>query len=154
MATPPRTLVPILVSLVGALTLLAGCTSSPSGPDSTPTGSSVSAGPASSGPASSGPASTAGPSAPADAVTLDITIKAGQVSPNGTKVDVTKGETVVLNVTSDADDEVHVHTAGDGYELEVKAGVPARGQVVAADTGSFEVESHHLEKIIAILVVR
>jgi hypothetical protein len=149
MATPPRTLVPILVSLVGALTLLAGCTSSPSGPDSTPTGSSVSA-----GPASSGPASTPGPPAPADAVTLDITIKAGQVSPNGTKVDVTKGETVVLNVTSDADDEVHVHTAGDGYELEVKAGVPARGQVVAADTGSFEVESHHLEKIIAILVVR
>jgi hypothetical protein len=51
-------------------------------------------------------------------------------------------------------DEIHAHTAGNGYELEVKAGKPASGQFVASDTGSFEIESHKLNKIIAILNVR
>ena len=35
-----------------------------------------------------------------------------------------------------------------------KAGEPTTGSFVAADTGSFEIESHHLEKVIAILNVR
>ena len=38
---------------------------------------------------------------------------------------------MVLNVTSDQDDEIHAHTGGDGYELEVTAGKPATGLVHA-----------------------
>jgi hypothetical protein len=61
------------------------------------------------------------------------------------------GQKVILNVTSDTDDEVHAHTGGPGYELQVKAGTPAKGEFTIDSPGSFEVESHHLEKIIVIL---
>lgn len=147
----------LLVSAVTTGLLLTGCTSSPSGPD-TPAGPSAgSVGSSASGPSGASPSgmsSAASPSSAADALTIDITIKDGQVTPNGQKIDVRKGQTVVERVTSDADDEIHAHTGGDGYELEVKAGKVTTGQFVATDTGSFEIESHHLEKIIAILVVR
>jgi len=145
----PRPLV-LLVTAAGLTWALVGCTSSAS----VTADPSTSVSPSSSAATSAGSSPTAGPSADATAVTIDITIKDGQVQPNGEKINVTKGQTVVLNVTSDADDEIHAHTSGDGYELEVTAGKPARGQLVAADTGSYEVESHHLKKIIAILVVR
>jgi heme/copper-type cytochrome/quinol oxidase subunit 2 len=91
----------------------------------------------------------------ADRVVVDITIAAGKVTPNGEKVDVAVGQEVELNVTSDTDDEIHAHTDdAAGYGLEVKAGVPATGRFAVASAGSFEVESHHLEKIIVILNVR
>ncbi|HEY5978735.1 MAG TPA: hypothetical protein VIT41_03785 [Microlunatus sp.] len=91
----------------------------------------------------------------ADPVVVDIRIADGKVSPNGEKVAVAVGQEVVVNVTSDADDEIHAHTDDvDGYELEVKAGVPTTGRFTVASAGSFEVESHHLEKIIVILNVR
>ena len=121
------------------------------------------------GPAEPGPVpSTASPSATsaptpdptpsadaADRVVVDITIADGKVTPNGEKVDVAVGQEVELNVTSDADDEIHAHTDdADGYGLEVKAGVPTTGRFTVASAGSFEVESHHLEKIIVILNVR
>jgi hypothetical protein len=59
---------------------------------------------------------------------------------------------VILNVTSDIDDEVHAHVGGTGYELEVKAG--AKCEFTIDSPESFEVESHHLEKIIVILNAR
>jgi hypothetical protein len=85
---------------------------------------------------------------------VDITVAGGQVTPNGEKLDVRVGQQVVLNVTSDEDDEIHAHTGGDGYELEVKAGVPATGTFTLDSAGSFEVESHHLEKVVVILNAR
>ncbi len=111
--------------------------------------------------AASSPTASAGtpdPSPSADAadrVVVDITIADGKVTPNGEKVDVAVGQEVELNVTSDADDEIHAHTDdAAGYELEVKAGVPTTGRFTLGSAGSFEVESHHLEKIIVILNVR
>jgi len=161
MSRLPRLLAPVVVSVVGAVVLLSGCTSAPTAPAASPTSSTTSASSPSasasspSSPSSQSPSGTPSTTAPAaNSVTVDITIRGGQVTPNGDKVDVTKGQTVVLNVTSDSDDEIHAHTSGDGYELEVKAGTPATGEFVAADTGTFEVESHHLEKVIVRLVVR
>ena len=64
-----------------------------------------------------------------------------------------KGQTVTLEVTTDHDDEVHVH--GDyNIELEVVSGMSMTKSFVADKTGSVEIESHHPEKIIAILNVR
>jgi hypothetical protein len=130
---------------------VAACTPAPSGGES----ASPSA-PASSAAAPLTSAASESPSASASSAgrTIDITIANGKVSPNAEKIDLAQGTTVTLNVTSDADDEIHAHTAGDGYELEVKAGEPVTGSFVAADTGSFEIESHHLDKVIAILNVR
>jgi hypothetical protein len=70
------------------------------------------------------------------------------------QINVPVGEKVILNVISDTDDEVHAHIGGPGYELEVKAGTPAKGEFTIDSPGSFEVESHHLEKIIVILNAR
>jgi len=110
--------------------------------------SSTSADPSASGTNSASTAPTPAP------VTIAITMTGDSVSPNGQKIDATVGQSVVLQVTSDIADEVHAHTGGDGYELEVPAGKPTTGTFVLASPGSFEIESHHREKILAILNVR
>jgi hypothetical protein len=38
------------------------------------------------------------------------------------------GNPTAVGVTSDTDDEVHAHIGGPGYELQVKAGTPAKGE--------------------------
>jgi cytoskeletal protein RodZ len=149
------------VGIAGLVLLVGACTPAPadqaqpgsSAPGSNPSGSTPSAGSTTS---SGAGGSSVSPSASSSAATLtiDITIADHQVNPNAEKIDVARGTTVTLKVTSDADDEIHAHTAGDGYELEVKAGQPTSGSFVASDVGSFEVESHHLDKVIAILNVR
>ncbi len=140
MTTFTRPLSRVVVATACSLALLSSCTTTDPHPVTAP--------------ASTSDSPSASPSTASDAVIINITVADQQVSPNGEKINVSKGRTVVLNVTSDVDDEIHAHTSGDGYELEVKAGEPATGQFVATDTGSFEVESHRLEKVIAILVVR
>ena len=137
-----RPTVRLLASLVGVATsvLLVGCTAAPATPTPTSTTSAVGETPA-------GTPSTG-------SLTIDITIADKLVSPSGEKIDATVGQTVVLNVTSDSADEIHAHTGGDGYELEVPAGKPTTGSFVITDPGSFEIESHHLEKTIVILNAR
>ena len=88
------------------------------------------------------------------ALTVDITIAGGKVEPNGKKIKIAVGQKVILKVISDEDDEIHAHTDGDGYELAVQAGKPAKGSFTIDSPGSYEVESHHLGKIIVILNAR
>jgi hypothetical protein len=135
---------------------LAACSLSQSAtpaPTSSPTSQS-SPSPSASRSTSKPPAPSPSPSPTTDALTINITISNGQVDPNANKIEVRRGQTIVLNVTSDQDDEIHAHTSDQGYELEVKAGKPTRGELVVSDPGRFEVESHHLEKVIVILNVR
>lgn len=95
------------------------------------------------------------PSPSADRLVIDITISSGTVTPNGKKLDVAVGQRIALNVISDVDDEIHAHTDdAEGYELEVTAGVPTSGSFTVSSPGSFEVESHQLDKTIVILNVR
>jgi plastocyanin len=143
-------LAPVLLGLA-----LSGCTSPPAGtatPAPTPevTSATPSASPTASPTASATPSPPA-TSEPADQVTIDITIADGQVSPNGDKVKVKVGQPVVLNVTSDQHDEIHAHTSEDGFSLDVPAGKKVTGSFTLTSPGSYEVESHHLEKTIVIL---
>jgi heme/copper-type cytochrome/quinol oxidase subunit 2 len=87
-------------------------------------------------------------------LTINIVIAKGKTIPNGVKYDMRVGQKVILNVTSDTDDEIHAHIGGEGYELPVQAGRPVKGSFTIDSPGSFEVESHHLEKIIVILNAR
>jgi hypothetical protein len=87
-------------------------------------------------------------------LTINIVISKGKTVPNGEKINVQVGQKVILNVTSDTDDEIHAHIGGDGYQLAVPAGRPTKGSFTLESPGSFEVESHHLEKIIVILNAR
>jgi hypothetical protein len=122
-----------------------------SGASTSPSSSSGGSGSSSS---STGPTASATDSPPADALLLSIFESGGKVTPNGQKINVRVGQQVTLDVTSDRDDEIHAHTGGDGYELEVKAGVPTTGSFTLDSAGSFEVESHKLEKVIVILNAR
>jgi hypothetical protein len=137
---------------VAAATTLLALTACTSAPETATPAAPPSA--AASTPAASGGSASASPSVAADALTVDVTIADGDVTPNGEKLDVRVGQQVVLNVTSDEDDEIHAHTGGDGYALEVRAGVPATGTFTLDSAGSFEVESHHLEKVVVILNAR
>lgn len=133
--------------LIGCL-LATGCTSAP---EPTTQASPAPAGSSAPAASTSAPAST---SPDAQSLVIDISIKGDQVDPSGQKIDAKIGQPVVLNVTSDMDDEIHAHTGGDGYELEVKAGQTTTGTLTLTSAGSFEVESHHLEKVIVILNAR
>jgi hypothetical protein len=148
----PRVVVLTMIMVVA----LAGCSPSQPGNPAPASSAGAQSSPSSSASASaSSPASQSpSPSEAANAVTIDITISDGQVDPNGKKIDVQRGQTIVLKVTSDEDDEIHAHIGDQGYEFEVKGGKTTRGEFVVSDPGRFEVESHHLEKVIVILNVR
>ena len=87
-------------------------------------------------------------------LTINIEIAGGRTEPNGNKIDVRVGQKVILNVISETDDEIHAHLGENDYELAVPAGKPTKGSFTLDSRGSFEVESHHLEKTIVILNAR
>ena len=139
------------LSGVALCLIAAGCTSGQPASSASPPSVASSA---PSSPVESTGASASPTEEPTGGLTVDITIADGNVDPSGKKIDVPVGSTVVFKVSSDIDDEIHAHTGGDGYELEVEAGEPIAGAVTVTSPGSFEVESHHLEKVIVILNAR
>jgi plastocyanin len=116
---------------------LAACggtaTSEPPAPPATAASGSGSSG--SAGAASASPTASA-----ADVVEIRVTVSGGRVEPGPSVHKVAKGRTVRIVVTSDKDDELHVH----GYDLETKitAGRPATVEFTADQAGRFEVETH------------
>ena len=79
---------------------------------------------------------------PAPPVTR-IAIAGGVVEGGPKTIEVTKGDTVRIVVTADADDDIHLH----GYDIERTAapGRPARFRFKADAEGEFEIESHVAE---------
>lgn len=73
-------------------------------------------------------------------VELNVSIRDGKVSPRPRRVPVPLGATVQLQVTSDVDDEIHVH----GMEIEepVPAGQPTTIAITIEQPGLYEVETH------------
>jgi len=154
---PVAVVVTVLAGLTAALVV--GC-SAPAAPQaampSTPAPSpSSSARPATPTPKASVPTSSPSTQEPTkDQLRLDVSISDGKVDPSGRKLDVPLGTTVVLQITSDIDDEIHAHLGDDDFSLRVNAGEPKSGKFVVEEPGSFDVESHELGKIIVILNVR
>ena len=72
--------------------------------------------------------------------------------PPTSRVEVTKGDTIRITVTSDQVDELHVH----GYDksLELAPGTPGSLLLLADKTGLFEVETHKTHLVLFQLVVR
>jgi heme/copper-type cytochrome/quinol oxidase subunit 2 len=140
----------LAVGLLGA-----GCTTT-AGPQNNPSPPVISTPTSTSSPAES--QSSVPPSPPSlnpeYPLTINIVIAKGKTIPSGEKIDVRVGQKVIMNVISDSDDEIHAHTDGAGYEMQVQAGRPTKGSFTIKSPGSFEVESHHLEKIIVILNAR
>jgi FtsP/CotA-like multicopper oxidase with cupredoxin domain len=72
-----------------------------------------------------------------------IRIQGGSVAGGAKDIEVTRGDTVVIVVSADAPDDIHLH----GYDIERKAapGQPARFRFKANAEGAFEIESHVAE---------
>ncbi|MEY9854760.1 hypothetical protein ABH935_000357 [Catenulispora sp. GAS73] len=87
--------------------------------------------------AKSTPTAAAGGAGP---VRIAVQIAHHKVTPTDAVHDVHLGDEVVLTVTSDADDEVHLH--GYDKEIEIAAGKPGTIDFTANLPGIFEVETH------------
>ena len=154
-----RLLVPASVALV-----LAACSSSDAAGDtSAATASPTTTAPAASSAPTTSPAAsvpvTAAPGSsepvptdePADGDAVEIIVNVDDPTQVGQTFQVPLGQTVVLRLLSDTDQTYHVH----GYDLEQKAaaGVEASFEFTADQAGSFEVESHTTDKVLATLEV-
>lgn len=81
------------------------------------------------------------PSAPAPPERIDL--RAGAPRGGPARIEAAKGDIVRFVVSSDRDDDIHLH----GYDIEKVAapGRPARFRVKADLEGVFEIESHTAE---------
>jgi Flp pilus assembly protein TadG len=135
----------VAAALVVAALLLAGCggdRDEPAEPKATPSSSAT---------PSATPAATEEP-AP-DGTVVDVTITDGTVTPQGGRVEVTAGEPVTLRVTSDAADELHVHSDPE-HSFEVEPGDAQDFTFTVDVPGQVAVEAHHLDVTVVQLVVR
>jgi plastocyanin len=80
---------------------------------------------------------------PPEAAVTRIEIRGGEVVGGAADITVTKGDEVRIVVSSDADDDIHLH----GYDIEkaVAPGKPATFTFTADVEGIFEMESHVAE---------
>jgi hypothetical protein len=112
-----------------AAVLLAGCSA---GTGTVPPAALPSAPPAGSDGSAPSPS-------PAGAV-IEVRYEGGKVSGVDQRVAVDLGEQVVLRVTSDVAERVHVH--GYDVDLDLVPGIPAEARFSATLAGSWEVELH------------
>jgi hypothetical protein len=83
------------------------------------------------------------PEAPAEPPVTRISVKGGVIAGDVKSIEVAKGDTVRIVISSDVEDEIHLH----GYDIEKEAapGKPARFKFKADVEGAFELESHAAE---------
>jgi heme/copper-type cytochrome/quinol oxidase subunit 2 len=72
-----------------------------------------------------------------------VSVKDGRVSPKAHRIKVAEGSAVQILVSSDVDDEVHVH--GFDVEKPLDAGVTTTVELLADEAGLYEVETHETE---------
>lgn len=126
------------------LLLVAGCASGSDEASTAPTSSP-------SGSSSAGIASGE-PNPAKEPVTVTVSVTDGKVTPKPSRVKIPLGSTVELQVTSDVDDELHVH----GFDIEkpLEAGVTTTVELQADEAGLYEVETHETELELLQLEVR
>lgn len=135
-----RTLIATTIMVTGAV--LTGCSTSADD----------------SGTASGAPSATAAPAltdqqAPPDRVVIDVTISDGQVTPVNLQVQAAVKQPIIIQVTSDADDELHVHATPE-HTFAVKPGAPQSFQFDVEVPGRVDVELHDLNRVVATIAVR
>jgi hypothetical protein len=86
------------------------------------------------------------------ALSVNITIAHGQVTPANATLQATVHQPITLHVTSDAVDELHVHSVPD-HKFEVAAAANQTFQFSVDVPGSVEVELHHLDRNVATIHV-
>jgi heme/copper-type cytochrome/quinol oxidase subunit 2 len=90
---------------------------------------------------------------PAAALVVDVTIAKGQVTPTNATLGAKVGQPITFRVTSDAADELHVHSVPD-HKFQVAAATNQTFQFKVDVPGNVEVELHHLDRTIATIQVQ
>lgn len=132
-----------LLAVTAATLLLAGCGESGDSPSA----------PAPSGSQAAGTTSMSDPQAPPEQLVVDVTIEGGKVTPTNEQLQAAVGEPIVLRVTSDAEDELHVHSTPE-HSFDVGIGPAQSFQFTVTVPGRVDIELHELHATIATIQVR
>lgn len=95
---------------------------------------------------------SASPASPSAGTTLRVTVTGKEVSPAPADFELKAGQRLRLTVTSNHDDELHVH--GFNKEVPLTAGHPTTLDLVTSQPGSYVVETHHPELRLLTILVR
>ncbi|MDT5336651.1 MAG: hypothetical protein QOD90_2156 [Mycobacterium sp.] len=144
--TLPKTLIALnCAALTATALLLAACGGS--------NGSGDAAGSSAAAPAMTGAPQMSDQQAPPERVIVDVTIKAGQVTPTNEQLQAKVGDPIVVRVDSDAADQLHVHSNPEHtFDVEPKSGQSF--QFTVAVPGKVDVELHQLNRTIATITVQ
>ncbi len=85
-------------------------------------------------------------------VRIKVSVEGGEISPSGETVEAETGQEVQLNVSSDVEDEFHLHSDPEQV-FEVKVADDQRFTFSIDSPGTYEMESHNLEVVIVKLQV-
>jgi FtsP/CotA-like multicopper oxidase with cupredoxin domain len=90
--------------------------------------------------------------APAQPQVFELTVKSGKLASGPAVIRVTQGDEIVIRVTSDKADELHLH----GYDLHVRLspGAPGELRFTASRSGRFDYELHKTDTGIGALEVQ
>jgi multidrug efflux pump subunit AcrA (membrane-fusion protein) len=90
---------------------------------------------------------------PAAAPVVDVTIAKGQVTPTNATLAAKVHQQITFRVSSDASDELHVHSTPD-HKFQIAAAPNQTFQFSVDVPGNVEVELHHLDRTIATIHVQ
>jgi heme/copper-type cytochrome/quinol oxidase subunit 2 len=90
---------------------------------------------------------------PATGLDVNVTIANGQVTPTNATLQAKVKQQITFHVTSDATDELHVHSVPD-HKFQVAAAPNQTFQFSVDVPGNVEVELHHLDRTIATIQVQ
>ena len=131
-----------------AMLALAGC----GGDDQPASGSTPTTASPPTSQTSSPPVSPSGAATTAQAdVVITATVAGGKITPNTQTVKAKQGQSVMVTVTSDEADDLHIH--GYDKEVELQPGKPGSVTFTADTKGTFEIETHESGKLVAKLIV-
>lgn len=102
-------------------------------------------------PASTGSSSPSA-SSDGDSVSIDVTREGDTFTPNGERVELEVGQTLVLTITADVAGEMHVHSTPE-QEVSYDAGT-SEHEITIDRPGVVEVESHDPDTVVLQLEVR
>jgi hypothetical protein len=136
-----------MLPLAAAALITAGC----GGSTGTTTTTTTSGAPAT--PSSTGAPAFTDQQAPPARLVIDVTIKDGQVTPTNAQVQSKVGEPIVVQVTSDAADQLHVHSNPE-HTFNVEPKQSQSFQFTVSVPGRVDVELHHLNKTVATITVQ
>ena len=145
-------------ALTIAVLTLSACASSEREPSTEATSTPPSNSGSTSGSTPSGTPSTPTPSDPTPSPdgpatpTVEVRIAGERVTPNAEQLDLTAGETMVFEISSDRAGELHVHSKPEQY-VKIAAG-RTRADITIDTPGSVKVEEHDTNAVVAIVDVR